>query len=105
MPAAVAPTLAAAVELAVVEGAAATAGRPTGALHGERFATGRMPDTKEGLGTGTVIITPGTGPPTVATAAADFRREVVLIADTGQVTASSTAGNTAIAADAAERLK
>jgi hypothetical protein len=88
-----------------VEGAVAAAGRPTGALHGERFATGRMPDTKEGLATGTVIITPGTGQPTVATAAADFRREVVLIADTVQVTASSTAGSTAIAAGAADWLK
>ena len=89
----------------VVEGAAAAAGQPTGALHGERFATGRMPDTKEGLVTGTVIITQGTGPPTVATVAADFRREVVLIADTGQVTASSTAGSTAIVVAAAEWLK
>jgi hypothetical protein len=41
----------------------------------------------------------------VATAAEDFRGEVELIADTGQVTASSTAGSTAIVADAAERLK
>jgi hypothetical protein len=101
MPAAAALTSAVAVEQAVVEGAAAVAARPTGAPHGERIAAGRMPDTKEDLGTGSAIKTPDTGSPTAAAASADFRREAELIADTGQVTAISTAVNTVTAADAA----
>jgi hypothetical protein len=64
-----------------------------------------MLDTKEGMGTGSAIKTPDTVTAMAAAAAEDFRGEVELIADTGQVTASSTAGSTAIAADAAERLK
>jgi hypothetical protein len=105
MPAAAVPTSVAAVEQAVVEGAAAGAARPTAALHGERTATGRMLDTKEGMGTGSAIKTPGTVTPMAATAAEDFRGEVESTADTGQDTASSTAGSTAIVAAAAEWLK
>jgi hypothetical protein len=95
---------AAAVGQAVVEGAAAGAARPTAALPGERTATGRMLDTKEGMGTGSAIKTPGT-PGTAATAVEDFRGEVEATADTGLDTASNTAGSLATGAAAAEWLK
>jgi hypothetical protein len=53
------------------------------------------------MGTGSAIKTPDTVTPMAATAAEDFRGEVELTANTGQVTASSTA----IVAAAAEWLK
>jgi hypothetical protein len=101
MPAAAAPTSAAAVGQAVAEGTAAGAAQPTAAPPGERTATGRKLDTKAGMGTGSAIKTPGTVTLKAATAAEDFRGEAEATADTNQATASSTA----IVAAAAEWLK
>ncbi len=105
MPAAAALTSGAAVGQAVAEAAAAGAAPPTAAPPGERTATGRKLDTKAGMGTGLAISTPDTVTPTAVTAAEDFRGEAEATADTGQATASSTAGSTAIVAAAAEWLK
>ena len=109
MPAAAALTSAAAageaaVEAAAVAAAVAEAAQLTAAPPGERPATGRKLDIKAGTGTDSATNTPGTVAPT-ATAAEDFRGEAEATTDSGQATANSTAGSTAVAAAAAEWLK
>ena len=105
MPAAAALTSAAAAGQAVAEAAVAGAAPPTAAPPGGRTATGRILDTKAGLGTGSEISSPVTVTPTEATAAEDFRGEVEVTADLGSATVNNTADSTAIAAVAADWVK
>ena len=102
MPAAAALTSAAVAGRAVAEAGAAP---PTAAPPGGRTATGRILDTKAGLGTGSEISSPVTVTPTEATAAEDFRGEVEVTADLGSATVNNTADSTAIAAVAADWVK
>jgi hypothetical protein len=102
MPAAAAPTPAGAAAGVVV----AVAAPHTAAHPGERRATGRMQDSKAGLGTDSATIRQGLAAAT-ATAAGDFRvEEEVAMDGFGNAKApSSMADSTATVVAGAERFR